>query len=904
MPARKKDRPVASKIPAVPTQLQQVWDRLLSARIPLLDTLALSRLEHDMQAGDPRATAILARSLGADGGGATAIKLTVALEKVAPQPCIDAIWAEWMRSRSKRLLGVLQSIQKPAAQPVEARAFSLLMLGRIKQLEDASPDLVLPLIHACDEADETIAASARHVIGHLRKEDALDILCTYWAQTRSRFIEGVIRTAGYMAQHPVEVHVLTALKLNQPDRIGTSSAEVVAPLILASRDADTEIANRADYLLRHALSGAALTEFCLRWSRDRDASLEAILLQNQLLPRQPQPLRLLCALKLGNLEVARNCPPRSLDTLLAACQDQDDTIRANARAALRNLRGKESQAALCETFLVNGNEEARDAAVEAGYLPDALEQRALFLFLTAQWPAYEALDFDQRMMRAIYDTAAPELRQRMARTVQAAGRIDFLTILTGADNRQRANRMDDAETSLVIQMLQKNHDWQKLWLLALELPLARSVEIFGLLAAHNWQPRPSDEMALYRQLVEITSQPMQTVAAGMAALLPAAVPLATLKIRGRVNDISFAPGSPLLALATSSRKVVLWNYQKGQVHQVITGFAHSVGKAAFLPDGQLVCAERTTGEARCEIIGIYGQQPYVIGWHDASVTALMPLPDGLLLTCGRDHKIILWDVAQRQKIAELKLTNWPRCAAISPDGRMVALVSDRVQLLELPSLNPLDNLPAIYSKDHNTRAGVARCASFDPAGSDLLTGQVNGQVTHYRDVVSTRRRQKQLLDSHSASLTGLEFLPRHPLLLSMSSEGDLHFTSWPAGTRFSQVKTTLANLSSLKISSDGNFIATGSGEDAFTLWDVRTLDLPAIFALPLPNFRTEHLAAVESLVDVEEIPAPVRNSLRYLQALLQFRYRFDIQIGEISHIQPGEFDILVDEAGGNSGYNG
>ncbi|MEM5776539.1 MAG: hypothetical protein AAGU05_16165, partial [Anaerolineaceae bacterium] len=219
MPARKKDQPVASKFPAIPTRLQQVWSQLLSARIPLLDTLALSRLEHDMQAGDPQAAIILARSLDIDAGGNAAVMLTAALKKVAQQPCVDAIWTEWMHSRSKRLLGVLQSIQKPAAQPAKVRALSLLMLGRIKQLEDASPDLVLPLIYACDEEDESIASNARQVIGHLRKEDALDILCTYWARTRNEFIEDVIRTAGYMAQNPVDVRVLTALKLNQPDNI-------------------------------------------------------------------------------------------------------------------------------------------------------------------------------------------------------------------------------------------------------------------------------------------------------------------------------------------------------------------------------------------------------------------------------------------------------------------------------------------------------------------------------------------------------------------------------------------------------------------------------------------------------------------------------------------------------------
>lgn len=904
MAARQKKKPSTNILAAPPTRLQRVWERMLISRLPLVNSLAYHELEHDLQSNDPRAAAILARNLDAIPSEKIKYALTNALKKVTRPECIDRIWAEWMRARSPRMLEILVIINQPATSPAETRAYSLLQLGRIKQIEDASPDLVLPLIHACEDADDSLATTARQVIGHLRKEDALDILCAHWAHTRGEFLENIIITAGILAQNPVEVRLLTALKLNQPDQIATNRAEIVAPLIQAARDADTEIASRADYLLRHALSGAALTEFCLRWSQTRDAHLETILLQSQLLPRQPQPLRLLCALKLGHQEVAQKSPPRNLETLLSACQDTDETIQANARIALRHLQSRESQEELCKIFLSNGNEEARLAAVEAGYHPAEQKRHALFLFLTAQWQLYETIDFDQRILRAIYDTATPELRQRMARTVQAAGRIEFLTILTGADNRQRTAKMDDAEARLVIQMLESSQQWQKLWLLAQELPLAHSYAILKNLRSQNWAPQHADEQALYHRLVERINQPLVTTAAELTSQLPAAVPLATLRIRGRVNDLAFAPDLPILGLATSSRKIVLWDYQKGQVQQVLTGFAHSVGQVTFLPDGQLVSAERTIGEAKCEIIGFDGQQHYLIGSHDASVTALIPLSDGSLLSTGRDQKIIHWDVTARRIIAERKLTDWPRCAAVSDDGRLAALVSDRVQLLQLPGLTPLDNLPPIYSKDHQTRLGISRCASFAPSGTDLLTGQMNGQVTHYPEIDSTRRRQKRNLDLHIGPLVGLEFLPRHDLTLTLGAEGELHFIEWPGGTRRSLVKAPLINLSSLKVSGDGNFLAIGSGQDAFTLWDLRTLDLPAIFAKPIPDFRPEHLAAIKSLVDVKEIPAAIRNAMQYLQELLQYRYRFDIQVAEISHIQPGEFDILVDNPEENSGYNG
>lgn len=890
MSSRKKKQETAQ-----PSTAQRYLAGLMLSRAPLLDRLAFFRLERDLSAGDPCAAALLANGLEAARSARLRQSIQTALARVTQTACINAMWREASRSRAALLLEILQKINQPATTPPEVRAFSLLKLNRLGQLEDAPPELVLPLIQACEDSDPQLAAAARQVIGHLQKEDALDILCTHWARTRNALLEKTILDAGYLAHNPAGVRVLTALKLNQPEQINTGNAEFVAPLIQASRDSDAEIAVRADYLLRHALNGAALTEFCLRWSQTRDSHLESILLQSSLLPRQPVPLRLLCALKLGNLEIAQKCPPRNLEVLLSACQDADAILCTNARIALRNLQNSESREALCQVFITNGHDEARQAALDAGYLPSSSEQRALFLFLTAQWQAYESLDFDQRILRAIYETASPELRQRMARTVQSAGRIEYLSILAGLDYHQRAAAMDESEAALVVQMLTTNRNWEKLWLLAQEFPFLRSVQILKTLAAQGWSPQAPDEQALFRRLEELVTRPMPADPQALAARLPDALPLATLQIHGRVNDVAFAPDRPLLALATGNRKVVLWNYQQGQVTQVLKGFNHSVGQVAFLSGGRMVCAERTNGSAVCNLIGFNGQEPYAFGAHTASVTVLQPLPDGTLLSAGRDQKLRLWNAAGLGMTGELEVMDWPRCAALAADGRQVALLGERLHLVDLPGLDQINGLPPISTRGGRIPPGVARCAAFAPAESDLLAGQMNGQVVHYLNVGAAEHRSKRSLTPHSGAVVGVSFLPRHALAITAGAEGELHFLRWPSGEVHSRIATPLVNLTSLEISRDGDFMATGSGENAFVLWDLRTHDLPEVMALPLARFQPEHLAAIESLVNCKEIPEPVRNAMRYLQALLQHRYRFDIQIAEIHHIQPGTFDILVEE---------
>jgi len=885
-----------------PNNRQRVFGSLLD--VPLLGSVAFSRLSRELSSGDSRAAVLLARKLDRVASPRMRQKITAALEHTSRPASVDLLWQEWMRSRSASLENILLSINQAASKPPETRAFSLLKLGRIRQLEEAPADLVMPLIQATTDADEQLARTARQAIGNLQKEDALEILCAHWALTRNPLLEATILKAGYLAHHSMYVYVLTALKLNQPNEIPAGSAPTVDPLIRASRDKDEEIARRADFFLRHALSGAALNEFCLRWSQTRDADLEEILLHSCLVPRQPPPLRLLCALKVGNQEIAQNCPPRFVEFLLNACQDPDSTIQQNASMALRNLRGKESQEAICQLFLVQGNSQARQIAMDAGYLPASPENRALFLFLTEQWQAYETLDFDHRILRATYEAASPELRQRMARTIQSSGRIEFLNILTGSGERLREGQMEESEADLVIQMLAKNQNWSRLWQLAFDLTLRQSVEIVRMLNAHRWSPSQPEELRLFQQLSNYARQSLAVSAQELVDTLPPGVPLATLKIRGRVNDVAFSPDQSLLALATGSRKVVLWDYQKGQVRQVLTGFAHSVGQIAFLANGTLVCAERTTGNNTCNIIGFDGQNHFRIGHHASSITALIPLSDCTLLTAGRDQRVTIWDVTQRRKIKEILVDDWPRCAAISPDGQFAALITDRIRLLKLENLELINNLPPILTRGQPGNRGMSRAAIFTSDNADLLTGQINGQVIHFTGITADTRRHKRLLEKHAGPVVGICFIPKRPYLLTGGGNGELHFLAWPSGSLHSKIPTNLPNLSSLEISPNGDFLATGFGDNAFTLWDLRTLDLPALVEVPISRYQPDHLAAIESLAQVKQLSPESRNTLGYLTSLLQYRYRFDIQISELNHIQPGEFDILLNEFPDDSGYNG
>ena len=72
--------------------------------------------------------------------------------------------------------------------------------------------------------------------------------------------------------------------------------------------------------------------------------------------------------------------------------------------------------------------------------------------------------------------------------------------------------------------------------------------------------------------------------------------------RKSFNEVAFSPSEPVLAIATSQRKVALWNFQTATVERVLQDFIHSVGKVAYTPKGVLTVAEKTSQQSICAFI--------------------------------------------------------------------------------------------------------------------------------------------------------------------------------------------------------------------------------------------------------------------------------------------------------------
>jgi hypothetical protein len=671
-----------------------------------------------------------------------------------------------------------------------------------------------------------------------------------------------------------------------------AAVRVLAEAVVHSDD--VQVRSIALAALRQLTHRRAISAACSVWVTTRHTDLTALLTEREWVASTPPEVKVLTALKVERLDVVTQGGEEVVEPLVQACADRDPDIGARARQALPHLENEDAQEAFCRLLVERDHPVAREAAIVAGYLPRDEQQRALFLFLTEQWERYDDLDFDRQLLRAAYAVAEGQLRDRVREKLRAAGRTDFLPIIAGADYRDRATEMTASERDVLLQTLAANHEWEILWRLAFDVPFFQSAYIVKTLARNGWRPEGGDDRDVFEKLTLLAGKdlPMPTTEEELKRLFPPALLQARAWVPGRINDVAFSPARPVIAIGTGGRKVVVWNYQRAERERVMGDFEHSVGHVTFASDNTLLCAERTNAlHVPCTIYGWDGggndAAPFRLGHHSGSVTAIVPVGESQVLSTGRDHEAILWDVGQRRQVSRRDLPSWARSARVSPDGRRVAFLSGGLDLVTLPQLDRLVGI--------GTSRSVIRCAAFLPDGDTLLAGRFNGDliVYEYKQKYWLSKRQEPLT-SHEGRVEGVEILPDRSVIVSAGSEGLIKFIHLQDRCPIGEVRVPLGQVTSLHISPDRSFMAVGNSEASLSLWDLRMLDVQRLLMQPFARAAAPILGTLNVLVDNESLPSLARLVLNFADCVLRHRFRFDIELDEAPTIMSGEFDIEIE----------
>ena len=431
-----------------------------------------------------------------------------------------------------------------------------------------------------------------------------------------------------------------------------------------------------------------------------------------------------------------------------------------------------------------------------------------------------------------------------------------------------------------------------MWSLSRTASYFQSLGIQTALQSAAYRPEPADSPELYDNLARYLKPSALRDSGAAKKFVPPAVRLASLKVAGRVNNFSFAPNLQTLAIASSQRQVVEWNFHTAQIERVIRGFNRSVGLVEYGPDGTLWAAEKTTGSDACQVMAIKDGAQTILGSHYGSITVLYPLFGSQVLTIGKDNRICIWDGANQRLVSQRALDYWPRSYAVSPDQSILALFTNRLHLFRLPGLEPVKCVCKDASPEETRKGKVVSC-SFSPDGS-ILAGQYNGDLVQYT-LVSSNHYKSHKIAGLNSPVHGLLVAENPPRVLVGWGQGVIQFLEPPYNQAGPVIRID-PDLTTLEISTGQSFLAVGKREGGLEFWDLRTGQILPLLQKPAAAFDPQQFALLREL-EKELQPSPLDDALQYMLLLLHERFQYDIQVSALPSIKPGEFDLVIDAGG-------
>ena len=832
-------------------KLKQLEDRLYS-QIPLIGGCLRQRAAKALaRDGSPDTIRVLAKAIArSDDRKVLAIALD-ALRQVRKQSCIDEVCAVWAVTRHKDLANLLVKKGWVASAPVDVKVLSALKAGQLEVITKGGIEIVEPLLQAFSDVDPEIASRASQCASAIANPDVVDYLCERWSKTRDRLLEQVILQGKYVARQPVEVRVLTALKVERLEVVTKGGKEVVEPLIKAFSDTEREIAHRANQCIAALKSPDAIDYLCEKWASTRDRRLEQIILQGGYIARQPIGVRVLSALKTGNLQTIARDETQIISLLLQACRDSDPKIATEATAMLGKLQNQQTIDALCNEWAKTRTKHLTEALQRGQYVAaspaqvqvlSALKVGRLEAVTDGGTEVVELLlqackDGDPDIAKgghsALRKLKNPKAQESLCCLVieqdhQLAREIAVESQYAPRDSKQRAlfyflTKQWDKYESLdyehtILQTLYELGDEQLRKRIAQKARKAGRVEWTQIVAGGRQGKR----------LGEMTAAEWETTLAVLSEgkhweeiwqLAQAAPPIWSVQLLGQLKDAEWVPKTELAGLVQIGQKCVadaldkmnsLWCC-RATLEWYKTHFdLLALYSIAISPDSKLLAS----GDG--DTVKLWslpeGKLLQTLSGHNYRVDCLAVSPDGKLLASGDGNTVKLWSLPDGKLLQTL--TWHSDCLIISPDGKLLASWDSDgiVNLWSLPDGKPLQTLSV---RSGNNWLYLAIAISPD---SKLLASWGDDNAVKLWSLPDGNLLQT--LTGHSERVRCLAISPDVKLLASGSDDNTVKLWSLPDGKLLQTLTGHGSYVICLAISPDIKLLASGSGDNTVKLWNL------------------------------------------------------------------------------------
>ena len=266
--------------------------------------------------------------------------------------------------------------------------------------------------------------------------------------------------------------------------------------------------------------------------------------------------------------------------------------------------------------------------------------------------------------------------------------------------------------------------------------------------------------------------------------------------------------------------------------------------------------------------------------HSGWVWSVSFSSDGKYIASGStDHKIILWDVANRTTVGTLMgHSDLVLSAVFNPDGTILASGSrdKKIVLWDVASCQPLRTLGGWFSG----HSELVNSVVFSPDGKTLVSGGWDSKVILW-DVASSKPRHT--LKGHSGWVYSVAISPDGEIIASGSRDQTIVLWKMATGQQIRTIDSELGLVNVVAFSPDGRILAAGGFQpNKIILWDVETGDRIGVLI-----GHTERVNSVAFSPDGKTLASGSRDEKIIL---------WDVKTGQQKHILTGHTERVFSVA--------
>ena len=281
-------------------------------------------------------------------------------------------------------------------------------------------------------------------------------------------------------------------------------------------------------------------------------------------------------------------------------------------------------------------------------------------------------------------------------------------------------------------------------------------------------------------------------------------------LHGFVNSLAIDQDGTVLAIASDSGAVTLWDVGSGEAMRTLGGHGGAVYTVAFGPNGRLLATGGLDSTARLWD-AVTGRELHSLKGHIGWINAVAFAADGTqLLSAGRDSSLRIWDVATGRELRVIDdYSSEVFTVAASPNGRWLA--SDKGDSFCIREIGTAHEI----SEGASAQWGINTIV-FSPASDELMSAGYDGKLWVWN---IAEHKVVRTVVVEGGPVISIAIRP-DGLLLALLCSGDrtIKFLDTRTWTETARLPGVAYPTGSVVFSGDGNVLAAGGGDSPVRIW--------------------------------------------------------------------------------------